>query len=191
MDIGSIFKKLGGAALKSIPPLGVVTEILEFVNDVLPKKDKLSEDTTGSQAMEAIAKLPDNTKAEVLIKQFDVELAEISAHVDIIQALADVDRTGHSTRPSIARAQSNLIGFGVVITLGPIGYAIVTGDEKMIEAVASIWPLIAAVLGISAGIVNSYFGKRYKEKAQKYEAVSNTSPAVGLVSQIIGKFTKG
>lgn len=190
MKFGKILLKIGGAALKSIQPLGVVSEILGFVNDILPKDKQLSENTTGAQALEAIAGLPENKQAEVLSKKFDVELAEISAHVEIIKALADVDKTGNSTRPAIARAQSNLIGFGVVITLGPIGYAIVTGDKEMVDAVASIWPLIAAVLGISAGIVNSYFGKRYKEKAQKYEAVSNTSPAVSLISNIVGKFIK-
>ena len=190
MKFGKILLKIGGAALKSVQPLGVVSEILGFVNDVLPKDKQLSENTTGTQAMEAIAGLPENKQAEVLTKKFDVELAEISAHVDVIRALADVDMTGNSTRPAIARAQSNLIGFGVVITLGPIGYAIVTGDKEMVDAVASIWPLIAAVLGISAGIVNSYFGKRYKEKAQKYEAVSNTSPATSLISNIVGKFIK-
>lgn len=191
MDIGQIFKRLGGAALKSIPPLGVAAEILGFVNDVLPKDKQLTENSTGSQASAAIAELPKDKQAEILIKQFDVELAEISAHANIVQCLADVDKTGHSTRPEIAKVQSSLIGFGVVITLGPIGYAIVTGDAEMINAVATIWPLIAAVLGICAGIVNSYFGKRHKEKAQKYEAVSNTSPATGLVSQIVGKFIKG
>jgi len=190
MNIGSILKRVGGATLKSIPPLGIVTEILSFVNDILPRDKQLTETATGEQALTAIAELPEDKQAEVLIKKFDVELAEISAHVDVVKCLADVDRTGHSTRPEIARAQSNLIGFGVVITLGPIGYAIVTGDEQMIKAVASIWPLIAAVLGISAGIVNSYFGKRYKEKAQKYEAVSNTPPMMGLLSKVIGKLTK-
>jgi len=190
MKFGKILLKIGGAALKSIQPLGVVSDILGFVNDVLPKDKQLTADATGEQAMEAIARLPENKQAEVLSKKFEVELAEISAHVDVIQALAEVDMTGNSTRPAIARAQSNLIGFGVVITLGPIGYAIVIGDKEMVNAVASIWPLIAAVLGISAGIVNSYFGKRYKEKAQKYEAVTNTSPAVGIISNIIGRFTK-
>lgn len=190
MKFGKILLKIGGTALKSIQPLGVVSEILGFVNDILPMDKQLSKNTTGTQALEAIAGLPENKQAEVLSKKFDVELAEISAHVDVIKALADVDMTGNSTRPAIARAQSNLIGFGVVITLGPIGYAIVTGDKEMVDAVASIWPLIAAVLGISAGIVNSYFGKRYKEKAQKYEAVSNTSPATSLISNLVGKFIK-
>lgn len=190
MNIGSIFKKIGGGILKNIPPLGIVADILGFVNEKLPKEKQLSETSTGAQAMAAIAKLPEDQQAEVLSKQFDVELAEISAHVDVIQALADVDKTGKSTRPAIAKMQSNLIGFGVIITLTPIGYAIATGDKDMIDAVASIWPLIAAVIGIPAGIVNSYFGKRTKEKTQKYGAVSNTPPAVGLMSQIVGKFIK-
>lgn len=55
---------------------------------------------------------------------------------------------------------------------------------------ASTWSLILAIIGIPAGIVNSYFGKRAKEKAQKYEAVTKIPPAAGLIPQIIGMFKK-
>jgi len=191
MDLESILLKIGGAALKSIPPLGIVTEILGVVNEALPRDKQLTESTTGQDAIKVISSLPNDSAVVLLEKKFDVELAEIQAHVDITRALADVDTIGNSTRPDIARDQSRLIGFGVVITLGPIGYAIITGNEEMVQAVADIWPLIASVLGISAGIVNSYFGKRSKEKAQKYEAITKTPSPVGLISQLIGKFTKG
>lgn len=190
MNLLSIAMKLGGAALKSIPGVGAVTEILGFVNDILPKNKKLTKESTGKDLQSAIDSLPAEKQTEILSKQFDVELAEIKAHVDIITALADVDKTGNSTRPAIALEQSKLIGFGVIIVLAPIGYAIVTKDHAMIKAVADIWPLILAVIGVPAGIVNSYFGKRFKEKSQKYEAVSKTPPVTGAISQIIGMFKK-
>lgn len=190
MDLFSILTKVGGAALKSIPPVGTVVEILSFVNDILPDDKKLIETSTGSEALAAISSLPKDTQTEILHRKFDVELAEIKAHVDVTLALAEVDKTGHTTRPAIAKGMSQLIAFGVIVTLSPIAYAIVADKPKMILSISQIWPLIATVIGIPASIVNSYFGKRSKEKAQKYQAVSNTPPLAGIISQIASVLKK-
>jgi hypothetical protein len=189
MDVGSILKKVGGSLLKNaFPPLSGVA--FDLINDALPADKKLSETSTGADAEEAILSLQPDQQASLLEKKLDVEMTEIKEWSNIISALAEVDKTGNTTRPKIARDQSTLIGFGVVITLGPIAYAIVTGDSKMIDSIASAWPVILAVIGIPAGIVTSYFGKHTKEKAQKYEAVTRIPPAAGLIPQIIGMFKK-
>ena len=189
MNLYSMLKKVGGSLLKNaFPPLSGVA--FDLINDALPDDKKLSDNSTGSDAKEAIASLPPDQRASLLEKQLDVEMTEIKEWSNVVSALAEVDKTGNTTRPKIARDQSTLIGFGVVITLGPIAYAIVTGDSKMIDSIASAWPLILAIIGIPAGIVNSYFGKRTKEKAQKYEAMTNTPPVAGLIPQIIGMFKK-
>jgi hypothetical protein len=189
MDIGSILKKVGGSLLKNaLPPFSGIA--FDLINDALPADKKLSENSTGADAEEAIASLPADQRASLLEKKLDVEITKIKEWSNVVSALAEVDKIGKSTRPKIAKDMSVLIGFSVVITLGPIAYAIVTSDSTMIDSIASAWPLILAVIGIPAGIVNSYFGKRGKEKAQKYEAVSNTPPVAGVISQVLGMFKK-
>lgn len=190
MDIGSILKKVGGSLLKNaFPPMSGVA--FDLINEALPSGKKLSETATGADAEKAIESLHPDQKAALLIKKLDVKIAEIKGWTNVVAALAEVDKTGNSTRPKIAKDMSILIGFSVVVTLGPIAYAIVTGKSEVIDSISQAWPLIAAVIGIPAGIVNSYFGKRTKEKAQKYEATTNTPPVAGVLSQVIGMFKKG
>lgn len=189
MNIGSILKKVGSSLLKNaMPPLSGIA--FDLINAALPDDKKLSETSTGAEAEVALASLPPDQRARLLEKKLDVEITEIKEWSNIINSLAEVDKAGHSTRPKIARSMSNLIGFGVIIILGPIAYAIVTKDSKMIDSISAMWPLIATVIGIPAGIVNSYFGKRTKEKSQKYEAATGAAPAAGLISQIIGRMFK-
>lgn len=189
MNIGSILKKVGGALLKNaFPPLSGVA--YDLINDALPADKKLSETSTGADAKKAIASLPPDQRASLLEKKLDVEMTEIKEWSNIVAALAEVDKTGHTTRPEIAKNMSTLIGFSVIIILGPIAYAIVASDEKMIDSIAKAWPLIMTVIGIPAGIVTSYFGKRGKDKAKKYEAITNIPPVTGIISQVLGMFKK-
>lgn len=189
INIGSMLKKVGGSLLKnSFPPISGIA--FDLINEALPAGKKLTETATGADAEKAIKSLPPEQRLSLMEKKLDLEMAEIKEWTNVVAALAEVDKTGNTTRPDIARDQSNIIGFGVVSVIGSICYAIVTKDSVMIDSIASLWPLIMALIGISAGIVNSYFGKRYKEKSQKYEAATNTPPSAGAISQIIGMFKK-
>jgi len=189
MDIISILKGAGKTLLRSsFPPLSGIA--FDLINNALPDGKKLSENSTGADAEAAIASLPADQRSSLLEKKIDLKMTEVKEWSNVVRALAEVDKTGHTTRPKIAREQSVLIAFGVVVTLGSISYAIVTSDSEMIDSIAKAWPLILAVIGIPAGIVNSYFGKRTKEKSQKYEAATNTPPVAGLISQVMGMFKK-
>jgi len=189
MDIGSILKKVGGSLLKNaFPPLSGVA--FDLINDALPDEKKLPENATGNDATVAIGALPPDQRASLMEKKLDVEIEEIKSHTETTKALAEVDKTGHSTRPAIAKGMSQLIAFGVIVTLSPLAYAIIAGKSDMVFSISKTWPLVATIIGIPAGIVNSYFGKRTKEKAQKYGAVTNTPPVAGLISQIAGMFKK-
>ena len=189
MDIGSILKTVGGSLLKNaMPPLSGLA--FDLINDALPSDKKLSETSTGIDAEKAVASLPPDQKAALLMKKLDVEIVKTKEWTNIVKALAEVDKTGNTTRPDIAKDQSNLIGFGIVSAMGSISYAIVTSDSEMIRSISTLWPLIMALIGVPAGIVNYYFGKRTKEKTQKYEAATNTPPVAGVISQVIGMLKK-
>ena len=189
MNIGEMLKTVGSSLFKNaLPPLSGIA--YDLINRALPDGKKLSEDSTGIDVELALGSLPPEQRVSLLEKKLDVEMTEIKEWSGVVTALAEVDKVGKSTRPGIAKDMSTIIGFSVIITLSPIAYAIVTGDSKMIDSISSSWPLIMTVIGIPAGIVNSYFGKRQKEKCQKYEAVTNTPPVIGALSQIIGMFKK-
>lgn len=189
INVGAILKKVGGSLLKNaLPPFSGIA--FDLINEALPSGKKLSETATGKDAEKAIESLPLEQRLSLMKKKFDVEMTEIKEWTSVVEALAEVDKTGNTTRPDIARDQSNLIGFGIVSTMGSISYAIISSDAEMIRSISTLWPLIMALIGVPAGIVNYYFGKRTKEKTQKYEAATNTPPVAGTISQIIGMFKK-
>jgi len=189
MNLGIMLKKVGSSLLKNaFPPLSGVA--FDLINEALPANKKIPKTATGTDAQKALADLPAEQRMSLLEKKLDVEIIKTKEWTNVIEALAEVDKTGNTTRPDIARDQSNIIGFGVVSTLGSISYAIVTGDSEMIKSISALWPLIMGAIGVPAGIVNYYFGKRTKEKAQKYEAATNTPPVAGVISQVVGMFKK-
>jgi len=189
MDILGMLKTIGTGLLRNaLPPLSVVA--FDLINKALPDDKKLSETSTGADAEKAILSLPPLERASLLEKKLDVEMTEIKEWSKVISALAEVDKTGNSTRPEIAREMSKIIGFSVIATLTPLAYAITTGDSKMVDSINSAWPLILAIIGVPSGVVSSYFGKRTQEKAQKYQSLGGAAPAGGMISQIIGMFKK-
>lgn len=189
MNIGSILKKVGGTLLRNaMPPLSGIA--FDLINNALPDDKKLSETSTGADAERAITSLPVAQQSSLLEKKLEIEKTEIKEWTNVVSALAEVDKTGNSTRPKIALEQSKLIGFGVIVTISSVSYAIITGDSKMIDSITSAWPLITAVLGIPAGIVASYFGKRSKDKAMRCVVATNTPPVAGMMSQVLGMFKK-
>ena len=105
----------------------------------------------------------------------------------MFQALCEVDKTGNTTRPEIALDMSKIICFSVIAIVSLYCVAIGTGNEDMIQSIVSGWPFIVAVLGVPAGIVNSYFGKRTKEKQQKYDAASGVSAPLGILARLFKK----
>lgn len=190
MKLASILKKFGTMALKSIPPAGTALEIIGTINSVLGPDQQLPPEATGSQALSILNGVLPEDKARVLEKEFDVELAEIQANVDITKALAEVDIKGSSTRPYIAKSFSNVISFTVILLISMTAVSIWTSNTDMIGAIKELWPLVLAMLTPLLVVIRSYFGMRSKEKAQKYEAVAGVATPTGLLAGLINKVIK-
>lgn len=183
MNIGKILAKVGMGILKNaIPGVGMV---IDTVNAFLPDDKKIGPESTGAQAVAAINSLPAEKQAEVLSKQLDVEIVEIQEHTKVINALADVDKTGKSTRPFIACLMAWAVFLGIITAVGSWSYALIANNVEMMKAVKDSWPLLATMIGIPAGVVNSYFGKRFKEKKARYEMVQGAQPGTGGFAGII------
>ena len=185
MDIGSILKKVGGSLLKNaFPPLSGAA--FDLINDALPDDKKLSKDATGNDAIIAIGALEPDQRASLMEKELDVEIEEIRSHTETTKALAEVDKTGHTTRPHIALA----FAWNIIIISDLIIISILYAVYKNQITLENCWPLVLAILSPFVVVVRNYFGNRTKEKQQKYQAVTNTPPIAGAISQIIGMFKK-
>lgn len=176
MKLFDVLKKVGGTALRiAFPRAGAV---IDEVNKFLPDKDRLPDDATGTQMKEAIEKLPPDKQAEIMNRQFDVQIEEIRAFSNDIKTLADVDKAGASTRPQIAIIMAWLTVYGVVVAISAIVYAIVTKALTIENA----WPAILAVLATPTSLLLQYFGKRTKEKIARYETGTGNKVTSALFS---------
>ena len=185
MDFGSILKTVGSGLISTLVPGG--SAIIAGINAFLPDDKKLPDNATGEQAQSAINTLSPHDKAIVLSKQFDVEITAIKEYTKVAMALGDVDKTGHSTRPTIAMMMACCVVFAIFVTISLFAYAIFKSDSKMIEAITGGWPFIVGVLSVPSSVILHYFGKRTKEKQQKYEAVTGISAPIGILASIFKK----
>ena len=170
MDLSKILKKVGGRIVESVVPGGSL--ILDFVNGFFPRGETLSKNATGTDIEKAIQSLSPEQQAELLSKKFEVEIKEIEEYTKVVGLLADADKTGKTTRPLIALVMAGLIVIESLLIFGPVAYAICKKDFTMIKAISGMWPLIMMAIGIPAGVVNSYFGKRSREKRARYTTAS-------------------
>ncbi|MFT5788017.1 MAG: hypothetical protein ACI8SJ_000112 [Shewanella sp.] len=174
MNLLSILGKVGTSILADVIPGG--NTILTAINAFLPNDKKLSDNATGGDIQQAVAQLPPGVQAEVLTKEFDVEITAIKEHTNVIQALGDVDKSGNSTRPAIAMMMAKIVAFSVIVLISFLAVAMFNKDADTIKAIGDNWPLVIAILGTPTALLRAYFGMRTKEKQQKYHAVSNTPP---------------
>lgn len=182
MNLLNILGKVGGSILADVIPGG--NSILKVVNEFLPDDHKLTEKSTGADIQDSISKMNPASQAELLNKQFDVEITEIQEHTKVIAALGEVDKTGNSTRPFIALMMAWVVAFAIVGLIIMLGVAINDKDSATVTAIGNNWPLVLALLGIPSGLLRAYFGMRTKEKQQKYHAISNSQPK-SVVSDLV------
>ncbi|MGS0691181.1 hypothetical protein [Shewanella sp. 30m-9] len=187
MNLLSVLGKVGTSILADVIPGG--NAILTAVNAFLPDDKQLGDKATGSDIQQAVAQLPASVQAEVLTKEFDVEIVAAQEHTKVIQALGDVDKTGQSTRPAIAMMMAKIVAFSVIVLISFLAVAMFNGDAAIVSAIGNNWVLVVAILGTPTALLRSYFGMRTKEKQQKYQAVSNTPPESGI-GQIVSLFAK-
>ena len=183
MNLGKILKKVGGRLISSVVPGADL--IFDAVNAFMPKDKKLKSNATGTDVEIAIDSLPAEQQAQLISKEFDVEIREIEEYTKVVGLLADADKTGKTTRPLIAMVMAGLIVIESLLIFGPVAYAICKKDFEMIKAISGMWPFIMMAIGIPAGVVNSYFGKRSREKQARYATASGVPSAGNFIAGII------
>ena len=174
MNILKLLGKVGGSILADVIPGGHT--ILNVVIEFLPEKDKLISTATGKLVQDAVSLLPADKQVALLAKEFDVEMVAIEQHTKVTQALGDVDKTGNSTRPFIARLMAWVVAFTIVVLIIMLAVAIAKSNHETLKVLNESWALVFAILATPTALLRAYFGMRTKEKQQKYEAISNVKP---------------
>ena len=192
MNIGKILTTVGMGILKNvIPGVGIV---VDTVNAFLPDDKKISPDSTGQQAINAINSLSPDLQAQVFSKQLDVEIVEVQEYTKVISALAEADKTGNSTRPAIALMMARVTAFAIVISVSVWAYAVMMNLVSMMTQLKESWPLLVAILGTPTALLRAYFAMRTGEKKARYNMSQNKLPETnglaGLVNGVTGLFKK-
>lgn len=191
MKLIDILTKLGNNALRTIPGVNVVLNIIELINSLLPKEYRVDENSTGNDILKLFDHfLTSKDKDVFLEKKFDVDIQDIRSHEEIIKAIAEVDKMGKSTRPFIAKIIAVNTIFIVDIIIAGVVYAVYTGNTDIVKEIKDSWPLILSLLTPFIVLLRSYFGMRTKEKSHKYEIISNVPTPLDAISRIIRAFTK-
>ena len=184
MKIFDILKTVGTGLISTMVPGGGA--IVGLINGFLPDDKKLPETATGQDAQKAIDTLSSVDKANVLNKEYDVQIEEIRGFTDRFKAMAEVDATGNTTRPEIAMMMARIVSFAVIVIISIFAVAVINGDAPMIKTIVDGWPFIVAILGTPTALLRAYFAMRTKEKQHKYEATTGVKPQGGLLATLAG-----
>ena len=187
MDLGNILKKAGSAVISSVVPGGGL--IVDLINEFLPSDNKLPKTATGAEAQAAIDGLTPELRLQLMTRELDVDIAEVNAWSNVQESLAKADESGKSTRPRIALMFARQIVFTCNVVSFAVAYSIVTGDKSVIEVINQIWPIMLAFIGPMITVIYQYYGKRTKEKVERYNlAMGQIKPTlVDSLKTIISK----
>lgn len=188
MDLWNIIKTVGAGVISAAVPGGPL--IVGAINAALPADQQLPANATGQQAQDAISTLPAAERAQIMDKQFDVEITQIQEAGATVRAMLAADAaTAQTTRPYIAKNAFHVIAFTAVTTVGAWVYAVVSGNKEMVESIMNGWPFVVGVTGTLTALLLSYFGVLRQEHKQRMDAangVANPTGLAGVMSAIIG-----
>ena len=182
MKLWDVIKSVGSGAVREVVPGGGI--LVDAVNEFLPDDKKLPADATGSDMQAAVDSLPPDQRAQLLGREFDVQIEQHHS----LQAMLQAEQAStHTTRPRIALGASHLVAFVSIVAISLWAYAIGAGDEEMVTAVTDGWPFVAAVVGPFVTLLWAYFGVLKQEQRNRLNAANgSTSGALSsIISQII------
>ena len=185
MKLGKILTTVGSSIIRNVVPGGGI--VLDAINALLPEHKRLPENATGEQATQAVNSLPPDQQAQILLKEIDVEIAEINSWTQIQGSLAEADKVGASTRPRIALMMAEIVAFVVIAFSSMFIVAIFRDQTVMIEKLTTSWPLMLAIIATPTVLLRAYFGMRTKEKKERYRMVAGMGeePANSIWGHII------
>jgi len=185
MKLLDIVSRVGTAVLKDLVPGGAA--IVDGINALLPDDKKLPADATGTQVAGAVGTLTPEQQSQVLMKEYDLQIAEVNSWSQVQGSLADADKAHASTRPQIAGWMAACVVFAVFMAVTAWAISIFTESPSMLKAVQQSWPLIVTIIGTPTFLLKTYFGARMKEKQSRYAAAMGkpAAPATNFIADVV------
>lgn len=185
MNLLKILGTVGSGLVSALVPGGGA--IVAGINAFLPDDKKLPETATGTQVQDAISTLPPQQQAEILSKEYDVEIAKVNAWVDIQGHLSKADEAGASTRPQISMMMAWLVVLQVFTICAVMAATIAMRDNELLSTFKEFWPFLIASMGIPAKLLHSYFGMRTEEKKHRVQAATGVAPIASALASLFKK----
>jgi hypothetical protein len=188
MKLWDIVKTVGSGIISSVVPGGPA--IVGLINDFLPDDAKLPANATGEQAQDALATIPAADRAQLMDKQFDVDITNIKQSHSTVRTMLESDAANpHSTRPYIAKQAFHVIALSVSLTMLMWAYAVITANEAMVKTIMDGWPFIVGINGTLITLLLAYFGVLRKEHKQKLDAAGGHSSngIAGAITSLLSK----
>lgn len=186
MKLLDILGKVGGAVIKAVVPGGGL--IVDVVNEFLPDDKKLDSGATGSDISSAVESLPAEQRAQLMAREFDVDITQIQESNSTLRAMLDADtKTPHTTRPYIAKGAFHVVAFVATVVISLWAYGVAVKDEALVTAVMGGWQFVLAVIGPLVTLLWAYFGILKQEQRNKLNAATGSTQAgiAGILSSII------
>ena len=183
--------KLGASVAATANP--AVGAALGLVNKFLPDDEKLPESASVLDITKKVETLPPEVQQSIQESEIELKKVESNNWVEIQRALNDADKSGESTRPYIAKLMAWCVALSIMPLSIGILYAIASGQTETIEAISDASLVVLALIGTPTALLNSYFGKRTKEKEHRVQAAAGQpvnqsgSGLLGMVAGLIGK----
>lgn len=176
--------KAGAGILTAVFPPAAA--LIPVVNQFLDDDDKLPQDATGDQVTQALGKLTPEQMVQIESKRIDLQITESNNWAKVQDSLAKADSTGNSTRPQIALMMAWMVVAQVITVCACILYSSFAKDDTALKVLAQYWEMLTASMGVPTLVLLQYFGKRTKEKVERYkQSMGNGNQ--GLMQTIVGK----
>ena len=159
------------------------------VNAFLPDDKKMDEkNTTGRDILNAFNGLGEGEKATIE-KRFEVEMAEIHASVDKLQAMVSAETPTANMRPKIAYMMAWAVLVSIIFMMFIWGIAVWEKDAVSLKQLADSWEFMLVLLATPTALLRAYFGMRTKEKQARYAAATG-QPIADVVGGVMSFLRK-
>jgi hypothetical protein len=125
--------------------------------------------------------------ASIVIGQQAIEQAEIKEWTGVVQALAEADKSGSSTRPKIALWMAALVWCTSASMVMAVLAAAWVGKTETIKALTGSWEFLAVATAVPAGLLRAYFGLRSEDKKIRAGVALGRAPepSVGMLAGLM------
>lgn len=188
MKLFDIIKNVGSAVVRETVPGGGL--LLDAVNAVLPDDKKLPAEATGEDVDRAVAGLPDEQRAALLSREFDVDIEALRQRGDSLRAMLETEqKSQHTTRPYIAKGAFQVVAACSIAVLFTWCGGVWLNRPEIVDKAQDGAPLMLTVLGPMVALLYAYFGVLRKEQQNRLNAAQGKESGSGL-GALVGKFLK-